>query len=268
MIIGEAHPPSEVLAAFVDARLPRPQVVPLTEHLADCAECRFVVESAAEALDEVKVYPRKALFGWLSVAAMLGVGYLLMPMARTTWDMRELRGTSQGQVRIIEPRVTGGFAFAPRPRTMRSGATDVEGPPPEQAIFQGKAAELLEDAKNNHFASGAHARGIAHLMLKETPQAITELTSVTTAHPDDAKAWSDLAAAQILAGHYDAAHAAAERALQIDPKLNEARFNRALATFDRKREDSIPEWNDYLIHDPTGPWSKEAKERIYSAREQ
>jgi len=268
MTIAKAHPPSEVLAAFVDARLPRPQVVPVAEHLADCAECRFVVESAAEALDEVKVYPRTALVGWLSVAAMVGVGYLLMPMARTIWEMRELRGMSQGQVRIIEPRVTGGFAYAGRPRTMRSGARDEEGPPPEQAIFQGKAAELLEDAKNNHFASGAHARGIAHLMLKETPQAIAELTSVTAVHPDDAKAWSDLAAAQIVAGQYAEAHAAAERALKIDPKLNEARFNRALATYNRKPEDSVAEWNDYLHHDPTGPWSQEAKEKLEYARQQ
>src|SRR5438132_1222752 len=99
MTIGEAHPPSEVLAAFVDARLARPQIVPLTEHLADCAECRFVVESAAEALSEVKVSPRKALWGWLSVAAMLGVGYLLTPMALTAWRLHELVTMPQGKVR-------------------------------------------------------------------------------------------------------------------------------------------------------------------------
>src|SRR3954453_9910899 len=117
MSIVKAHPPSDVLAAFVDARLPRPQVVPLTEHLADCAECRFVVESASEALDEVK-YPRKALVGWLSVAAMVGVGYLVVPMARTTWALHELIVTPQGKERVIEPRVTGGFAYAPRPQNM------------------------------------------------------------------------------------------------------------------------------------------------------
>lgn len=261
MTIGEAHPPSEVLAAFVDARLPRPQVVPLTEHLAECAECRFVVESAAEALDEVKVYPRKALVGWLSVAAMVGVGYLLTPIVQTTWYMHALTATSQGATRIIEPRVTGGFAYAPKPRTMR-GASTAEDQNPDQMIFQGAAGDVLDAAKRNRTAAGAHARGIAYLMSKEPPQAIDELTSATKRSPNDAKAWSDLAAAQILAGNYTAAHAAAERALQIDPKLDEARFNRALATYDLKPEASIPEWNDYLKHDPKSPWAEEAKEKL------
>lgn len=262
MTIGEAHPPSEVLAAFVDARLPRPQVVPLTEHLADCAECRFVVESAAEALDEVKVYPRKALVGWLSVAAMLGVGYLLMPMARMTWAMHELTATPQGKVRIIEPRVTGGFAYAPKPRVPRGPVDEEDASDYQRMEFEGKAGEVLERAKHDHSSAGAHARGIGYLMTKEAQKAVDELTSVTNRRPNDAKAWSDLAAAQILAGHYREAHAAAERALQIDPNLDEARFNRALAMYDIDPKDSLAEWNDYLKHDPNGPWSEEAKEKI------
>lgn len=265
MTIGEAHPPSEVLAAFVDARLPRPQVVPLTEHLAECAECRFVVESAAEALDEVKVYPRKALVGWLSAAALVGVGYLLTPIVQTTWAMREFTATPQGATRIIEPRVTGGFAYAPKPRVNR-GVGDGDQVTNDQMIFQGAAGNVLDASKRNHTAAGAHARGIAYLMTKETRPAIDELTSVTKARPDDAKAWSDLAAAQILAGDYPAAHASAERALQIDPKLDEARFNRALATYDLKPEASIPEWNDYLNHDPKSPWAEEAKDKLRFAQ--
>lgn len=261
MTIGEAHPPSEVLAAFVDARLPRPQVVPLAEHLAECAECRFVVESAAESLDEVKVYPRKALVGWLSAAALVGVGYLLTPIVQTTWYMHALTATQQGPTRIIEPRVTGGFAYAPKPMVPR-GVGDQDAVPFQKMIFQGAADDVLNAAKRNHTAAGAHARGIAYLMTKETRPAIDELTSVTNRRPNDAKAWSDLAAAQILAGNYPEAHAAAERALQIDPKLDEARFNRALATYDQKPEASIPEWNDYLKHDPNSPWAEEAKNKL------
>ena len=56
---------------------------------------------------------------------------------------------------------------------------------------------------------------------------------------------------------------AANRAIALDPKLNEARFNKALANDDPKKPaESIREWNDYLKHDPTGPWADEAKRKI------
>jgi len=56
---------------------------------------------------------------------------------------------------------------------------------------------------------------------------------------------------------------AANRAIALDPKLNEARFNKALATSDPdKPAETIREWNDYLKHDPTGPWADEAKRKI------
>jgi tetratricopeptide (TPR) repeat protein len=264
MTIGEAHrcPPSEELAAFVDAKLPRAQVVPLTEHLADCAECRYLVESAAES----EPATRTKSWQWMSIAAAIVLAVILTPFARRTWEIRqrdtavrELAAMKPGAERLIDPRVTGGFVYAPIRHNRGSG--DDENTDRQQMIFQGKAADVVERTEHDRTPAGRHARGVAELMLKDA-SALNDLTEATKLHPNDASAWSDLAAARYVAGDYAGAHAAAERAIQLNPKLDEAWFNRALASnaIDEKR--AVVEWNEYLKHDPSSRWAEEAKDHI------
>src|SRR4051794_19437542 len=94
-VAGETHrcPPNEVLAAFVDGRLPRMKVVALTEHLSSCAECRFIVESASEFQAEEQaenIEPQgRRSWRWVAVAAAVGVVVLLTPYARMKWQTHQ-----------------------------------------------------------------------------------------------------------------------------------------------------------------------------------
>jgi hypothetical protein len=118
-VAGEARrcPPPEVLAAFVDARLAKNQVETLSEHLSSCAECRFVIESAAEAQAEEQaetIEPQgRRSWRWLSIAAVVGAVAWMTPVTQTQWHvyqgkvaMRELIANATLEKRIVEPRVT------------------------------------------------------------------------------------------------------------------------------------------------------------------
>jgi len=277
-VAGEARrcPPPEVLAAFVDARLAKNQVEALSEHVSSCAECRFVVESAAEAQAEEQaetVEPQgRRSWRWLSIAAVIGAGVWLTPVAQMQWQayqgkvaMRALYAeVASHRSRVVEPRVTG-LPFGEKPGVMR-GPGDPEKVDNDQLIIESKANEVLQ-ASGGRSAAEAHARGIAYLLTRHTAAAINELTAATKAGPNDAMAWSDLSAAKLGANDNAGARDAANRALSIDPNLNEARFNRALAISRLQPAESMKEWTEYLKHDSTGPWAKEAHQRINTARE-
>jgi len=289
-VAGETHrcPPSEVLAAFIDGRLPRMKVEALTEHLASCAECRFVVESASEleAEEQAEVEPKgRHSWRWMAVAAMVGVVVLTSPFVWTMLRLNEpeirqeislklhaaiewaksprtygtkvsvrelIAAADASKVRVVEPRVTG-FGYAPAPPTFRSGSP--QEPEDEQTIVKGRAATVLLQTENDHSPEALYAHGIASLVLgnEYRDRAITDLTAVTQQQPRNAQAWSDLAAAYLRKDQPKEAIDAANRALALDPKLDEARFNKALAL------NTIPGWNDYLQHDSQSRWAIEAR---------
>lgn len=274
-VAGDTHrcPPSEVLAAFVDARLPKKQVEALADHLASCAECRFIVESASEAQAEEQaeiVEPQGGRsWRWLAVAAVVGGGVFLTPFAQTTWQthqreaaMRELVDAAALKVRVVEPRITG-FAYGEAPPRYRGNGDSNTSD--SQLIVEGKAGEVLIKTEKDHSFAAARDRGIAQLVSGHTAEAIKDLTRAASAN--DARFWSDLAAAYLVNQQNKEAIAAANRALALDPKLNEARFNKALATQYLVPAESIREWNDYLKHDPAGPWAEEAKQKIEDANQ-
>jgi len=272
-VAGETHrcPPHEVLAAFVDAKLPRNQVVALTEHLTTCAECRFVVESASELQaeeEEDNIAPRRGR-GWrqFAVAAVIGAVVLSAPFAKTKWqtnvretEKRELVEMMTLRVRLIEPRLAG-FVRGAKPLTYRSASRP--NPAEEFTPPVRKAYRVLDRLKNDDSADACRTRGIAWLVVGHADQAVNELTKATEKQPNDAQTWNDLAAAYIQNHQSKEAIDAANRAIALDPKLNEARFNKALATDDPKKPaESIREWSNYLQHDPTGPWADEAQRKI------
>jgi len=264
-------PPSEVLAAFVDARLPRMQVVALTEHMAGCAECRFVVESVSdlETEERADVPAAKSAAGswkWMSIAAMVVIGLVLTPFALPKWHayqretaVREFIEAQPKNERNIEPRITG-FAWAHYGVNRGDNQNDQKSD--DQLIAEGKAGDVVEKTERDRSPQGLRERGVAYLFLRDNDNAIQELKAATSASPNDARAWSDLAAAYIAARQYDKAYQAADRAVQLDPKLNEARFNRALAIYSTKPAESKKEWLDYLKHDPNSPWANEARTKV------
>jgi len=275
-VAGETHrcPPSEVLAAFVDARLPKKQVEALADHLSSCAECRFIVESASEFQAEEQAEVTEPQGGgawrWLAIAAVIGGGFFLTPVPRMMWQTHVREATMRELVdaplkkRLIEPRLTGGFRYGEW--GVNRGPGDEE-EPIDQMIAKDRAGQVITKTKNDPSADAARDRGVAWLVLNNADKAIKELTTVTEKQPRDARAWSDLAAAYIQKQQYSKAITAANRALALDPKLKEARFNKALATERLVPAESIREWTEYLKHDPYGLWALEARQMRKRAQE-
>ena len=108
------------------------------------------------------------------------------------------------------------------------------------------------------------------VLIDKPEEAIARLEAATSRAPREAKAWSDLAAARYAAAALRGrtsllpeALAAVERALAIEPRLPEARFNRALIlgrlglTQQARRA-----WQAYLEVDNSSPWATEARQRL------
>src|SRR5207248_10394719 len=101
-------------------------------------------------------------------------------------------------------------------------------------------------------------------------EAIASLQLAARAKANDATLWSDLAAAYLdaarrsgRAGDLRLALAAADRALQINPRLAEALFNRALMLEQlERREEAAAAWRQYLDADSTSGWAGEARDRL------
>jgi CHAT domain-containing protein len=119
----------------------------------------------------------------------------------------------------------------------------------------------------------APERGAARSLLEgNARQALETLKAASAKSPSDPRIWSDLSAAfQETAAQYDApelladALAAADRALALDARLPEARFNRALVLQRLGlREDARAAWMRYLDADASSGWANEARERLAS----
>src|SRR4029078_1947613 len=119
-----------------------------------------------------------------------------------------------------------GFAYA----EYRGPARDPEPSKsdPDRLRLQGAAGDVLDRSHRAASRETTHAAGIALLLIDDPGQAIARLRAIAG---NDAKVWSDLAAAYYASARpslYPQALAAADRALAIDAKLPEALFNRAL----------------------------------------
>jgi tetratricopeptide (TPR) repeat protein len=270
------HCPSpEILAAFVDAKLTRNQAVELTAHLANCAECRLVVESVAEfQADEsgqmADEQPRRAPWRWMSIAALLVIGLALTPFtikgvhAYQSYQAMSalMKAVGEQQQRPVTARVVG-QEFAEQPRVMRSGDPEASSTD-DKLIVLGAAGEVLDVAEKDKSAAALHDAGVAHLFIGQFDEASAELKQATHLAPNDARIWSDYSAALAAKGTRDksmlpAAVEAADTAIRLNPKLAEAYFNRAVAL---EGKDAIAAWNIYLQHDAASRWANEAKEQV------
>jgi CHAT domain-containing protein len=108
------------------------------------------------------------------------------------------------------------------------------------------------------------------LLVGRTSTAVAELQEATVLAPEDATLKSDLAAAHLQLGA-EAADAsalpsaldAASRALDRDPYLLCAQFNRALTLEKLElRGQAITQWRQYLAHESDRRWLGEAREHL------
>ncbi|HVR39583.1 MAG TPA: tetratricopeptide repeat protein [Thermoanaerobaculia bacterium] len=181
--------------------------------------------------------------------------------------MAQLVAFAPRDERVVEPRLTGGFAYAPYRGPMRANETATnEG----RLRLGGAAGEAIERAKRDSSSEAQRAAAIALVLIDRPAEAIDRLQRQAKRSPNDVRVWSDLAAACYVAAVdlrrpslLPEALAAADRALRIDPQSHEALFNRALI-LDRlgRWRDARAAWERYLAVDASSPWANEARRRL------
>jgi CHAT domain-containing protein/tetratricopeptide (TPR) repeat protein len=176
-----------------------------------------------------------------------------------------------GKKRPFESRITG-FDYSPLNQTRGGDENQID-------ILTRDRAErnLLEAAATNKTSSSLYWLGKFYLAEKNFDKAINYFEQASRLNPADAKLQADLGAALLEAGKkakeekdgaksYELLNSSLkylERAIELDPKLLEPRFNRALS------QEAIPmpeqaeqAWREYLELDSSSNWADEARQRL------
>jgi CHAT domain-containing protein/tetratricopeptide (TPR) repeat protein len=259
-------PGPETLAAFADGRLKGAQSMAVVEHLDTCDECtRDVALGMQTAAEENVIRPRRWM-PWLAAAAAAVLLPVLLFQTLDRSPVERLAALAPKTARIIEPRLAGGFAWAPYRGSERStgNATDAA-----RLKLGGEAGEVIERAEHDASADAQHDAGVAMVLTQNPAEGIARLETAAKLAPS-AMAWNDLAAARYTASSdlgrtalYPQALAAADAALRLDPGFPEALFNRALIL---ERMGLVAEarraWERYLAVDPSSKWADEARAHL------
>jgi tetratricopeptide (TPR) repeat protein len=255
------HLDAETLAAFAEGKLKRNEIAAVVSHLDGCKSCVAAIEVAVEVTG---AQPRSFRGWWVAAAAVIAAIGVTVPLVLRNAPTQRLVRLAPRDTRVVEPRLSGGFAWAPYRGPMRatSEAANVE-----RFKLMGETASLIEAANAKKTPSAQHAAGVALLMVDRPGEAIERLRA---AAQNDAPAWNDLAAAEYAAALregrpslYPEALADVDHALRIDGNLPEALFNRALILerigLTQQARDA---WDRALKVDGTSPWAGEARHHL------
>ncbi len=196
-------------------------------------------------------------------AVLVGLG-IAAASVKSYWlplsdPVSRLAKRASADARTVEPRITGGFRWAPLRAVKRGGAEALKGP---SLVLTAAALQTIRDAPEDR-----HATGIAQLLIGNAATAQSTLEAIAG---NDAKVWCDLAAARytiaITEDHpvqLPRALAAADAALKLEPGLAEARFNRALILERLGLRDLAREqWETFLAADSGSGWANEARDHV------
>ncbi len=260
--------PPQTLARLAEGRLPRGQMPAVLAHLETCADCTAALETANDVLgDESKGAVRHLRPAWwiaLAAAVVIVVTVTVVLRVRREDGIARLVALAPHTERLVEPRLSGGFAWARYQGPDRAAGNDDS---VQKMKLSGAAGEARERAQHDDSAAAQHAAGVAMLLVDHPDAAVKSLTLAVERAPLDAASWSDLAAAQYAAAVrlrraslYPEALASADHALRIDSARAEALFNRALILQRMGlREEARAAWQRFLVVDPSSEWSAEAQ---------
>lgn len=266
--MNHIHP--QKLAHLAEGRLARNELPEVLVHLEACSDCTEQLEMANDVLaEEVKLTPHRVQSGWWTTLAaaviltIVGTG-IFYGTRRDDVGIGQLVALVPQSERLVEPRLTGGFAWAEYRGPQRANGDDDD---TKKMKLVGAAGEARERAEKDPSAGAQHTAGVAMLLVDRSDEAIRVLQLATRKAPNDAAAWSDLAAAQYAAAVrlrrsslFPEALASADSALRIDPKHPEALFNRALILQRLGlREEARAAWQAYLNVDSSSQWAAEAQ---------
>jgi CHAT domain-containing protein len=205
---------------------------------------------------------------WVSASGIVVVALLAIPfLLRWRDPVRRLAALTPRSERIVEARISGGFAWAPYRGPARAGDQVNDA---RQMMLGGVAGDLIEAAEKNKTSEAQRLAGVARMLTGYPSDAVPVLEEAAQRDPSNARAWSDLAAAQYAAATrdgraslYPEALASSDRALRLEPGLTEAMFNHALVLerigLTQQAHDA---WQRYLAADPSSQWADEARTRL------
>jgi CHAT domain-containing protein len=266
------HPSVEIMASFVEGVLTPAETSAMAEHLRECADCRNVAAGTARFEEEETQATRRTGISrrwWLLAAAAIVIAVVALPLLigpGTNNPTSILVDAAPKEHRRVDGRISG-FPWAAFEAQQRgSGVAD-----PADLKLNGAAGVVLERTARKNDAKSLHAQGVALLLIDRLSESIAVLER-TANTSNDARTWNDLAAARYALvereerlSQLPLALAAADRALQLDPRLAEASFNRALILQRMGLiEQARKAWESYLALDPGSEWSVEARARLRS----
>src|SRR2546423_1966724 len=135
---------------------------------------------------------------------------------------------------------------------------------------------LLDAVRSEPGPASRHALGLLYLSEKKFDEAIHEFEEALKADPQNARIHSDMGAAllerEIARANVEGGRSLEEfaescdhlsKALELDPSLLEALFNRALC-YERSGlpPQAEDDWRKYLERDPNSPWADEARQHL------
>ncbi len=277
-------PEPEVLAAYVDRGLSLAERLRVDHHLASCPQCvallAGVVRTVAEVLESTphaepaveiasRAATRRPLVGVLAAAAAV-IAVLFTPSLVRPWLDRDaglvnLVGVSEQ--RSVLGRLTGGFPHAPLGVPSAGGQG---GRAAETDRIHLTTAKIRESFGERETPARLHDLGLSQLLAGRYDDAAQALLAASREQPANARYLNDVAAVQLERARLGLrpddlprALASADRARRLDPSLNEAWFNRALAATALSLNDQAKEaWTDYLSRDSSSAWVAEARARL------
>jgi CHAT domain-containing protein len=279
----------DLVSRYIGRKLSPEEAETFEEHYFGCERCWGEVKGATEIRavlrkhrNEVeairprpslsyRIAPRWMLVAAAVVSAVLVAGILIRRETRGSKDgsvvpMSDL-AAAVGAQRPVEGRLSGGFTWAEYSR--KRGPSRLPLAATSHELLEA-AAKIKKEAEENPGPEADAALGVTHLIFGEVKEAVDRLEKATAASDKSGQALSDLAAAYLeLAERGDSPEAAmkalsvAERAIEVDPSLAEAYFNRAVAL----EKLGLPEearaaWEKYLEKDPHSSWAQEARRRM------
>ncbi|HEU4434260.1 MAG TPA: tetratricopeptide repeat protein, partial [Pyrinomonadaceae bacterium] len=171
---------------------------------------------------------------------------------------------AQGNERLIQSRVSG-LNYAEK-RTLRGN---------EVPTLQDRQARdyseslFLQSVRAKQDAASYHALGRLYLAEQNFDKAREQFEKAFAKDPNDPQLQSDMGATLLELGQStrDGEYLAQslqylDRALQLNPSLPEALFNRALVYQHMKLPQAKDAWRKYLQIDSTSPWAKEAERHL------
>jgi tetratricopeptide (TPR) repeat protein len=264
-------PDPEALGVFAEGKASPADVATIREHLATCNDCIEEVGEVTRVTQEAvpaNVVPLRGAarrLRWLAAAAAIVVAAGGAGVWRTVlYDPADaLRRSLPADSRVIEPRL---YRFPFRDYGAKRSA---EGLPPHYQL-DAAAGKIIERAGETPSDKMKHAAALAKLLewteKGNVDEALKALEELAVAHPDDARIWSDLAAARAWAAGWDSklyplALQAADRAHQLDPELREPLYNRALILERMDDPRAKAAWEEFIRTESDEAWKQEAREK-------